>query len=272
MTFTSEFKSQLPSSTDGDQARINQIIYNLVSNAIKFTPKGFVKLSSDFTYTDEQKGIFHLSIEDSGIGIPSNKIEEIFSPFKQVEDYEKRKFEGTGLGLAISKKMISLMGGEIIANSTEGQGSVFKLSIPLQYSIKEVAPIKQKATMTNLKNIHILMAEDNPINQLMAKEMLTQEGAITTVVPNGLEALNALETQNFDIILMDMQMPVMSGYEAMSAIRKNTHTSHYKIIALTAHVNETELKKCLDAGADKYVSKPFEIENLKKVIHNLISN
>jgi len=272
LKFTNTFNSSIPPMVIGDQARINQIIYNIVGNAIKFTPTGSINLCTEFEYINNKKGIFRLYIEDTGIGIPKEKLKEIFSPFKQVEGYEERKFEGTGLGLSISQKMISLMNGQIWVTSEVGKGSLFTITIPFNLSSYNPVMEQQKELNSNLKNVNILLAEDNPINQLMAKEMLSQEKATITTVENGQEALNILKERNFDIILMDMQMPIMSGYEAMSAIRKNTHTSKYKIIALTAHVNETELKRCLDAGADRYVSKPFEIEDLKKQIIELLAN
>ena len=270
LMFTNDFLTKMPTSVLGDQARLNQVIYNLVSNAIKFTSIGFVKMTTDFKYKDNSIGEFQITIEDSGIGIPSNKIKEIFSPFKQIEDYEKRKFEGTGLGLSIAQKMITLMNGKISVKSTEGQGASFTLSIPLKYSNEEKVSEHINTEKTSLKNIKILMAEDNPINQLMATEMLSQEAATVTVVENGLEAVKILENEKFDIILMDMQMPIMSGYEAMKRIRENKNTTNNKIIALTAHVNENELKKCMESGADDYVSKPFEIEHLKKQILKLV--
>ncbi len=271
LIFTSEFLTKTPTTILGDQARLNQVIYNLVSNAIKFTSKGFVKMTTNFKYKDNSEGVFQLTIEDSGIGIPSNKIKEIFSPFKQIEDYEKRKFEGTGLGLSIAQKMITLMNGTISVTSTEGKGTSFILSVPFKYSDEKIFFEPSKQAQTTLNNIKILMAEDNPINQLMAKEMLSQEGASTTVVENGSEAVKILKNETFDIILMDMQMPIMSGYEAMTKIRENKNTTNNKIIALTAHVNDKELKRCLDAGADSYISKPFEIEHLKMEILKLVN-
>ena len=271
LKFTNAFDGKLPVIIFGDQARINQIIYNLVGNAIKFTSAGFVSIRSEFDYLTEQNGKLVITIQDSGIGIPDDKIQDIFSPFRQVEDYESRKFEGTGLGLSISKKMITLMGGTIEVNSNLGSGSVFCMTIPFDDAESEIRDQLKECSIYDLTNIEIPIAEDNPINQLMAGEMLTQEGAHVTIVENGLEAIKIIDKKHFDIILMDMQMPVMNGYEAIEKIRANKKTADYKIIALTAHVNETELKKCLDAGADRYLSKPFVIEDLKREIHFLIS-
>ncbi len=266
------YGKETPNFIITDLARFNQILYNIVGNAIKFTSVGSVTININFKMKDNNEGELIISVIDTGVGMPHDKLETIFKPFKQLEDYESRTFQGTGLGLSITKKLIEIHNGTIEATSKLSEGSQFTIKLPCKYLSNnlamEASPSKIKKDISNL---NILLAEDNPINQMVAMELLEQEKAIVQLVENGQEALDMLNTRQFDVILMDMQMPIMSGYEAMEKLRRKNKGKDYKIIAVTAHVNDKELKRCLDAGADSYISKPFEIEHLKTEILKLVN-
>lgn len=268
-----KYSTEIPHLIIGDLPRFNQIFYNIVGNAIKFTNKGHVIVEVKYFFTNNENGLLKITVTDSGIGIPTDKLNSIFNPFMQVENYDSRTYQGTGLGLAISQKLIKKQGGNIKVKSTVGKGSQFLISLPCQFHQE---PVKEKdfdqEEHKDIANLNILLAEDNPFNQMVAIELLEQEKAIVEVAENGEEALKMVKAKDFDVILMDMQMPIMSGYEAMEKIRLDPALSHSKIIALTAHVNDKEIKKCLDAGANLYLSKPFEIETLKASIVELVNS
>lgn len=260
-------KISLPEILIGDQARLNQILYNIVGNAIKFTDQGKVKLTASATLNGNGSCQLFLDIKDTGIGISKEKQDHIFGAFRQVEGNDSRKYQGTGLGLTISKRLIEAQGGTLNIESKIDQGSTFSIMIPAKiYSNGDLEPSSKTFSDLNknydFSGLKILLAEDNPVNQMLTVDILNSKKINVDVAINGQEALNLTKSFTYDAILMDMQMPIMDGYQAMRTIRADKDLSGMPILALTAHVNEQEVQKCMDAGATAYLSKPFKPEIL----------
>lgn len=256
----------VPVMVKGDPYRLNQILFNLVGNAIKFTDKGFVRVSLN-TRETEQQTYFEFNIEDTGIGIPEDKIDSIFESFSQAYTDTTRKFGGTGLGLAITKNLTELQNGVIKVSSKQHQGSTFSVSIPYELSQAKVA----EATDTipkfqkDLNQAHILLVEDNQMNQFVARQIISKWNATISIANNGKEAVDMLALNRYDVVLMDLQMPEMSGYDATAYIRsKNTNVlnPNVPIIALTADAFAETKRKVLEAGMNDFVTKPFNQEEL----------
>ena len=254
----------LPECLNVDDLRLNQIIINLLSNAQKFTQAGFVRLS--FDYSDEQLTV---SVSDSGIGIEKEQQLMLFSEFTQADTSVARKYGGTGLGLAICQGLIKKMGGEITLNSVPGLGSTIKfiISAPEALSTDLVKPVIEQS-LPNLKNKHILLVEDNPINRQVIAKMLEPTAVTITMANDGLDALKILKSKRFDIILMDCQMPNMDGYECTIRIRDNEISTGTRvpIIAITANAYEEDKQRCLEVGMDDFASKPVNSQELYRVI------
>jgi CheY-like chemotaxis protein len=219
------------------------------------------------------------AVSDTGIGIPSDKLQSIFLPFIQADGTTTRQFGGTGLGLTISKQLVELMGGTIQVQSEVSKGSIFTFTVRLEIQ-KNPEPISSPpnlAALTGLQKkqprLNILLAEDNPINQRLAVRLLEKWHHRVTTVSNGKQALAALETASFDLILMDVQMPEMGGIEATTAIRdKEKFTGkHLPIIALTAHAMKGDKEHCLAAGMDGYLTKPIQVEELLNALETIAS-
>jgi PAS domain S-box-containing protein len=239
----------------GDPHRLSQILQNLLSNAVKFTAQGQVefevKLASD---TDKFQEILFV-IRDSGIGIASDKLETIFQEFSQEDASTSRKFGGTGLGLSISRKLARLMGSDIRVKSEKGQGSEFSFHIKLE-KCDAVAAAEVTEFLPDLSGVSVLVAEDNEVNQFLAKMLLIEWHARVATANDGVEAVEWLKTDSFDIVLMDLQMPNMDGLTAMREIR-NVLRLTVPVIALTANAVEGEMENCLAAGMQGYLSKPY---------------
>ena len=276
-----KFSNDLPENVLSDSVRISQILLNLISNAIKFTPhKGVILIDVKLLKEDSITKYIKFTVQDSGIGIPKNKLDSIFDAFVQTSDDTTRKYGGTGLGLTIVKKIIDLMHGEVMVESEFGSGSKFTVILPLKKidsinSINSETKTKTKTKkdlINSIKNIKILLAEDNLINQLLAQTILTQFEVQVTTVDNGLEAIEAVKSNNFDIILMDLMMPEMNGYDASKAIREldDVTKNNIPIIALTADVTNLVIEKCKSVGINEYISKPFDSFQLKTKIQNLV--
>ncbi len=261
---------ELPLVINGDPSRLSQILYNIIGNAIKFTEWGTVALNVTLKKIKDTKVWIEFKISDTGIGIASEKLNSIFQAFNQAEDHSTRKFGGTGLGLTIVSKLVELMDGTISVESTLGKGTSFTINLPFgiaKEASQNAESIQLKTFLketVDLYNKKILLTEDNPINQMVTTDLLEEEGATVVIANNGKEAIEILEKQDFDVILMDMQMPVMDGYQAMEHIRSTMPPSkqNVPILALTAHVTEEEVEKCKNAGADDYLSKPFNPRSL----------
>ncbi len=279
-----ELKTSIPKSIPkvlGDPNRLRQILINLVSNAIKFTENGSVTTSLKLMQSEEEKETINVrfTISDTGIGIEKESIEKIFNSFEQAYSDTSRKFGGTGLGLSISKKLITLQKGKIWVDSEKGKGSQFHFTIPFKLNtakentIVETAIINTEKSAALLKGISILVAEDNAFNAVVAQDELEDAIVNVTVVvaENGAIALEQIKQGDFDLILMDVQMPIMNGYEATKAIRMLTDKkSNIPIIAMTANVLKEEVENCFDAGMNDFIGKPFDTQELIKKIYKLI--
>ncbi len=256
----------------GDPTRLNQVLINLLSNAIKFTQEGHVKLNCYLIEQSPRSNKIKFEVIDTGIGIETDKLEKIFESFSQEDDSTTRKFGGTGLGLSISKHLVDLFHGELKVKSIKGKGTsfYFTLDFPIGSSTNRLKDDPSLIQWNSLVNKKILLVEDNNINQLLATTILKKWEVLVEVAENGLVAVEKLKEQNYDVILMDMQMPVMGGIEATAIIRKELKLTT-PIIALTARAIKGVDKECLDAGMNDYISKPFDHAELFNKILNLIN-
>jgi signal transduction histidine kinase/ABC-type amino acid transport substrate-binding protein len=269
LTVTTAIQDDIPEVLVGDQFRLKQIFLNLLDNAIKFTEIGGITISANIRERHASQIYLELSIQDSGIGMDQEVIERIFKPFEQADSSTTRRFGGTGLGLAICKRLIELMGGSIKAESEKGCGSRFSINITLGVAVSDPLSDESRGVLSGGFSLdgparRVLIAEDNPINMQFAKAVVTKIGHEVTAANNGMEALSHYKQQNFDLILMDINMPVMSGVEALKAIRafENGTERHVPIIAVTAYALQDERDSFMAAGFDGYVAKPIEFEEL----------
>ncbi len=252
----------------GDPVRLRQVLLNLVNNAVKFTEKGGVVLKVEQAFKRANKVGLRFEVEDTGIGIPKHRLSSLFQKFSQVDSSTSRKYGGTGLGLVISQKLVEMMDGGIGIDSIEGKGTKIWFVIVLDESeqsemMKPVEVVKQE--IVTEKNI--LLVEDNKVNCMLAQALLKKDQHQITTVYNGKEALEAVQLNDFDLILMDVQMPEMDGYEATGAIRQlSENKSKVVIIALTANAMEGDAQRCLEAGMDDYLSKPIQHKKLREKI------
>jgi PAS domain S-box-containing protein len=264
-----------PEIIKGDPIRLRQILANLLSNAIKFTDIGGITI---LVSSRRLEGTCHeicFSVKDTGIGIPEDKMSRLFQSFTQIDSSTTRRYGGTGLGLAISKKLVEMMGGKIWAESQLGKGSTFHFTILADATFIKPASTKVEARQESDNGedqnhvLRILLAEDNPVNQMVMLKMLNKLGYHADVAANGTKVLRSLELQPYDLILMDVQMPEMDGFEAARAIRKLWASADQpKIIAITAYALEGDREKCLDAGMDDYISKPVKLKELRAVLES----
>lgn len=261
LSLIEQFDSHLPSLVVGDSVRLNQIILNLVSNAVKFTHKGKIILSVDVLSDDEDTVTLEFAISDTGIGIAADKLESIFNAFEQAEVSTANSYGGTGLGLAIVKQLIEAQGGNIHIKSTLGEGSTFSFTLPFgKTALKAPEETELPERDTEMQKLRILVAEDVPLNQLLIKIILSDFHFAFDIVGNGKLAIEKLKTNSYDLILMDLHMPEMNGFEATKYIRK-TMKSRIPILALTADVTTADISKCKACGMEDYISKPID-ENL----------
>lgn len=256
----------------GDPVRLNQILINLLSNALKFTQEGRIQISAQIEKIDARHALLKIDVSDTGIGIAKDKLKRIFESFSQADASVTRKYGGTGLGLTIVKQLVKLQRGTIKVVSEEGKGSVFSATLPYligkpqditELTARATEDQSQKETLSQLK---ILLVEDNEINQLYASTILRSWKCETTVAENGVVALERLKSTVFDVILMDIQMPVMDGFETTLAIRKGNLQSSIPIIALTANATQNHIERCLELGMNDFLSKPFAPEDLYRML------
>ncbi|HXB40767.1 MAG TPA: ATP-binding protein [Bacteroidia bacterium] len=265
-----EYDSNIPEVLVGDPVRLHQIILNLVSNAVKFTTEGRITVSVRLLDEDESTSTLEFAVTDTGIGIPQNKIEKIFENFQQATSGTSRLYGGTGLGLAIVKQLVEPQGGSIHVKSKVGEGSTFSFILTFQKTKEEaVAEVEIMELDTEIKNIKILVVEDIALNQLLMKTLLDDFGFERDIAANGKIAIEKLQTKSYDIILMDLQMPEMNGFEATEYIR-NTMNSKIPIIALTADVTTVDLAKCKAVGMNDYIAKPVDERLLYSKIISLV--
>ncbi len=268
----------------GDPYRLRQVIVNLLSNAVKFTEKGQIVVRVESKTLDEESedSIFHISVSDTGIGIAEDTIAEIFKSFTQADGSSTRKYGGTGLGLAISSRIVNEMDGEIWVESELGKGSVFHFTVKLgivheaekqALSSGLSVVIENQYDLKKTKMIHVLLAEDNIVNQEVGVLMMEEEGYFVDLVCTGREAIDILKRERFDVVLMDMQMPEIDGIEATKIIRSLVNSGFdpdIPIIALTAHAFKESKERCLEAGMNGFITKPFRIEDINREITNVL--
>jgi PAS domain S-box-containing protein len=251
----------------GDIHRLNQIITNLIGNAIKFTPKGKVILDiTQVSETDDTQEI-RFSVIDTGIGIASERQAAVFHAFAQEDSSTTRKYGGTGLGLSISKRIVEMMGGQLILNSEKNVGTTFSFEIKLKKAKAEAQAAM--AFNPDLKGAYILLVEDNKVNQFLANALLNSWKARVDISEDGQDAIDRLKEKEYDLVLMDLQMPIMDGFEATEYIREVLN-SKVPIIGLSANALNGERERSLERGMDDYVSKPFQPEMLYEKIHGFI--
>jgi PAS domain S-box-containing protein len=272
LEFSVSFDETVPSLILCDKDRLGQVIKNLVSNAIKFTEQGYVRLHVNAEKSDEDTLRLNFAVADTGVGIPKSKQSEVFSAFTQLDPSYSKKFSGMGLGLAISKSLVEGMGGEISVESTKGKGATFRFFVTCGIVTEEQELSAPSITLNDLPPMTILLAEDNPVNRLFLRRALITAGHAVFEVENGVQALEILPKDRFDIILMDIQMPEMDGVEATRLIRSGRHgRADIPIIALTAYAMKGDREKFLDNGMDGYVTKPVDFGELARVIAEVVT-
>ena len=295
-----EIDPAVPAGVVGDPTRIQQVLSNLVGNALKFTEHGRVVVTVREESRAEGSTKLHFSVADTGIGIPAEQHAAIFEAFRQADGSTTRRFGGTGLGLTISTNLVRLMGGRLWVESVPGAGSTFHFTVALDVAaLPEAVPVPPAdrlgiegapgaapspaaaprasatyagtmAMAAGARRARVLLVEDNPVNRRVASGLLKRRGHDVTVALHGGEALALLERNTFDIVLMDLQMPVMGGIDATIAIRAREQVSggHVRIVAMTAHAMNSDRERCLSAGMDGYLSKPINPQMLFAVIED----
>ncbi len=274
--------TQIPEIIRGDRIRLNQILLNLISNAIKFTEKGRINYSAEFVKKEFGKVYIKFKVEDSGIGIPESEQSKIFEAYRQASADTTRKFGGTGLGLPIVKQLVELQGGEIQIKSIKGEGSTFSFILPFESNeISEASTIEkysskknpQKEIAVEKNGINILLVDDNFINRLLVIHLLEEKGYSVIEAENGFQAIEKLKEEDIDLVLMDISMPDLDGLEATRIIRKmdEAYLRKVPIIAMTAHAFQEQIQEAIDCGMNDYLSKPFKPEELFQKIANLLN-
>lgn len=268
----------LPGALIGDRTRIFQILANLISNAIKFTERGKVVLDIEVAKDKKDRVLLDFDVRDSGIGIPEDKLDTIFESFVQANSSTTRKYGGTGLGLPICKRLLEIMDGTLMVTSEEGKGSSFRffleLAVPKAEELTERASIQDLSAQASLKDIRVLVAEDNAMNILVIRKFFERWGIHSDIAEDGRKAVAMAAAKNYDIILMDLQMPVMNGYQAATAIRKSSNPNNQgvPIFALSASAGIDIKNKVRDFGMDGHISKPFNPAELHQTLEKIVFN
>jgi CheY-like chemotaxis protein len=270
---------KFPEKLVGDEARLRQILFNLVGNAVKFTEEGRIGIEVSFSPTIENSRIYmHIAVSDTGIGITDEQINDVIEPFVQAEEKYARRFQGVGLGLSIVRKLVRLMHGELAIDNGGQLGTVMYLSLPFTVTAKgqmEAEQTRKRATAEQIRNLKILLAEDEEISSFAAKMLLEKSGHTVTCAQNGLEVIQLLSTERFDLIFMDIQMPLMDGLEATRKIRSSKELgrkSEIPIIAMTAYSMTGDRENFLAAGMNDYVAKPISMNEINEVLLRFQTN
>jgi two-component system, sensor histidine kinase len=279
LQFDAVVDPSVPNHLIGDSLRLRQVIFNLLTNAIKFTERGRVALEVRLESSCDREAWLNFKVTDTGIGIPSEDLERIFAPFTQVDASTTRRREGAGLGLAILAELIQAMGGTRSVRSELGVGSEFTFTIPLLIDRNRIdeAPVNSDESQlgsalepTTDRPLKILLAEDTPTNQLLVRHALGRRGHQVVVAGDGRTAVDFAQRGHYDVILMDLQMPDMDGFEATAAIRRLPNHVQAPIIALTAHTMVGDRERCLAAGMQNFLSKPIDLRELVEVIEETV--
>jgi two-component system, sensor histidine kinase len=252
----------------GDPTRVRQVLHNLISNAVKFTDRGSISVAISY-----DGSALVLEVEDTGVGISSARLSHIFEPFVQADASTTRRYGGSGLGLAICRDLVTLMGGTIDLVSTEGVGSKFTVRLPAQAAAQATAAVEPEAQVAIAEGIRVLAAEDNPVNQIVLRTLLEASDIEVVMVANGEEAVASWAPGRWDVVLMDIQMPVMDGVKATGIIRETERAGGFRrtpIIALTANAMDHHRSEYLNAGMDAVVAKPINLEVLLKTMQSLL--
>ena len=272
---------RIPRFLVGDEGRIRQILFNLIGNSMKFTEHGEIRVEAWPLGETANEELVRLlfSVSDTGIGIPDDMLEHVFEPFTQVDGSYTRKFPGTGLGLGIVKRLVKVMGGCVSIRSEQDVGTTvyFRLDLKNSHSPpeKEEPPAITRPLQSETSGLKLLVAEDNPVNRIFAVKLLSNFGYGVTAVENGKQVLEALAKERFDMVFMDVQMPVMDGLEASKAIRGSDSSGfdpQVPIIAMTAHAMKGDKERFLEAGMNGYVSKPMEVDDLLAAIKRVTAH
>ncbi|WP_291329758.1 response regulator [Desulfovibrio sp. UCD-KL4C] len=276
-----DIDEDVPDIVCGDEARLKQILYNLVGNSVKFTEQGgvFVQVSAIDGSDDKENVTLQISVRDTGIGIPDDKQALIFESFRQADNSTTRKFGGSGLGLAISRELVEMMGGVLAVRSSEGYGSVFTFDVVLKRGDPANITLEdsnngENASENLRKSYRVLVVEDNPINVRVASSLLKKMGHSVYVASNGIDAVRRLSVMNVDLVLMDLEMPEMDGFEAAKHIRSGESGEAKKnipIIAMSAHAMSGVRERCEQVGMDNYIAKPVQYSDLKEVIFQTVN-
>jgi CheY-like chemotaxis protein len=266
--------SDIPQTLMGDPTRLKQILLNFGSNAVKFTEQGNVTIHVSLIEKEGDSCNVKFSVKDTGLGIPEDKLDGIFDPFKQADTSTTRKYGGTGLGLAICSQIVELMHGSIGVESEPGEGSAFWFKIPLKqeksdlYANENPDSLIDDDVQKKFKEMKILVVEDDKMNQLVVQKFLEKEGLSVDIAETGREAIKAIESTEYGVVLMDVQMPDMGGYEATEIIREKENGTgrHVPIIMLTASAMAEDREQSIDAGADDFITKPIDKTRLINAI------
>jgi signal transduction histidine kinase len=277
LTFSVDIATNATGRFLGDPQRLRQVLDNLVSNAVKFTDEGSVTVAITIDSSTRQEAWLRFAVRDTGIGISQADQERIFAPFTQVDASTTRRHGGTGLGLAIVKELVAAMGGQISVTSTLGRGSEFAVVVPLAYAVAQMgeAPDANSTTVSSAPadlpqdpelRLHVLVAEDTRTNQEIVRRALARRGHTVEIAEDGRQAVELISRAHFDVVLMDLQMPVMDGFQATAAIRALPEGKQVPIIALTAHALSEDRDRCKTAGMDDFISKPLDIHQLAAAV------
>lgn len=263
------FRPRRRSYLVGDPTRLKQVLLNLQANAVKFTEHGYVSVSIIPLQASDDEVTLQFSVSDTGIGIKQEQLKHLFQPFSQADSSTARRYGGSGLGLAISSKLVERMGGMLAVESVPGQGSrfFFTLNFPLQAASEDIADKGvEKMAPDMFCGYHLLLVDDEPMNLFFGSELLRSMGMTVTAAESGVEAIDCLQQEPIDLVLMDVSMPVMDGYQTTRRIRTDHRFADLPVIALTAHAIAGERERCLAAGMNDYLAKPFEVEQLKAIL------
>ncbi|RWX43430.1 Signal transduction histidine kinase [Candidatus Electrothrix aarhusensis] len=276
LQLTLDLPSDLPENVIGDPMRLYQVLSNLIGNAIKFTEQGKISVTAGVVQRKLERAVVQFTVSDTGIGIAQEKIALLFESFTQADNSTARKYGGTGLGLTICKRLVSLMGGKLSVESEVGRGSHFSFSLSFALNGMEKendnasGTSETAAAMATIRYARILLVEDNIINQQVAQEILAKANLHVETVNNGKEAVEAVAAKDFDAVLMDIQMPVMDGYEATKMIRQDLGKTDLPILAMTAHAVSEERDKCFRIGMNDHIAKPINRNTLFLALSNWI--